>query len=645
MKPSSVRTLTAQTLLTMMLGASVLTSSVVAAAPIPWSDRQIPFTVREQPIKTVLESLCASEGIPVQISAAVTGTLNAQFNDKPQRIFDRVVRTYSLLPYFDGAVLHVFTSSEAKSKTLVVSPGVVEKYVELLRQLGLFDARNSFRIFPATGVIVLTGAPRFVEQASEIAGAVQLLGEDGKSTFRAFRLKYASAVDTQVIAGGRQFTIPGVASVLRSLVSSGDKSRAYLDGNAIKPVKSTQERLRGKGLGQVGRAAQESEQPVNDPTADSLPSKPGGVSTAGASARIEADPRLNAILIRDAAERMPYYEQLIATLDVEAVQVEIQATLVDLNVDKLQELGINWRLESGRFEWLFGNGSASDETLRPGAVVTSASRGLAVSTILGSNANFVARIKALSAQGAAEIVSSPQLLTVENVEAVLESTRSFYVRVAGKDEVDLFNVSVGTVLRVTPYVVPAADGKQRLRLVVQIDDGSVSEQSVDAIPIVDKMSISVQNIIADGESLLIGGLVRQQRSRSEDKVPLLGDIPILGHLFRSTAQKSARSERLFLLTPRIVDTGNIPARLRRPQFVPADPSSLRAPSTIDGPTQRPVLPGPVSPKDNALKLPADIVPSMEMLLPSKPVSPTPLRPDNDLSPDKCTYQECNYLRG
>jgi type III secretion protein C len=645
MKLLRVSALVGQMLLVLALGFWVLTGSIAAAAPIPWSDRQIPLTVRELPIKTVLENLCASEGIPVQVSAAVTGSLSAQFNDKPQRIFDRVVRTYSLLPYFDGAVLHVFTSSEAKSRTLVVSPGVVDKYVELLRQLGLFDSRNSFRIFPATGVIVLTGAPRFVEQAAEIAGAVQLLGEDGKSTFRAFRLKHASAVDTQVTAGGRQITIPGVASVLRSLISSSDRNRTYLDGSGVKPIKSTQEKLRGKGLSQVGRATQESEQTGNDPSADSSPGKPGGVSTAGASARIEADPRLNAILIRDAAERMPYYEQLIATLDVEAVQVEIQATLVDLNVDRLQELGINWRLESGRFEWLFGNGSASDETLRPGAVVTSAARGLAVSTILGSNANFVARIKALSAQGAAEIVSSPQLLTVENVEAVLESTRSFYVRVAGKDEVDLFNVSVGTVLRVTPYVVPAVGGKQRLRLVVQIDDGSVSEQSVDAIPIVDKMSISVQNIIADGESLLIGGLVRQQRSKSEDKVPLLGDIPIFGHLFRSTAQKSARSERLFLLTPRIIDAGNIPARLRRPQFVPADPSPMPVPSPIDRGTPRPALPNSILPNDNSLKLPSDVGPSRDGPVPNEPASP-PKRPNGDLSPDRCfTHQECSYLRG
>jgi type III secretion protein C len=543
----------------------LINSTYVFSAPIPWSQKPVQLSVREQSIKGFLEEIGAAQGIPVLVSEAVQGNVSGQFSGNAQQVFERIIKAYSLLPYFDGASLHIFTASEAQSKTIVVSPGVVGKYVDLLKQLGLFDARNSFRAMPATGVILLTGAPRFVDQASEVASAVQLQGEDGKYTFRAFKLSHASASDTRVIAGGKDVLLPGVASILRSLISSEKNSKVYLE-NTTRLVRPTQEKLKGKGLASVGRV--DNQTSTREDEVQSQNAEATGVPAANSSVKIEAEPRLNAVLIRDSAERMPYYEQLIATLDVESSQVEIEATVIDLNVDRLLELGINWRLRSGKFEWLFGNGTESDQRLRPEADITPTTRGLAVSTVLGPNLNFTARIKALSSQGAARIVSSPQILTVENIEAILENTRTFYVRVAGKDEVDLFNVSAGTSLRVTPHVIPGMNSQTKIRLIVQIDDGSVTDQTVDSIPIVDKTSISAQNIINEGESLLIGGLVRERSASATEKIPVLGDLPVIGKLFQTSSQSGSRTERLFLLTPRLVNLNNLPQRLKAPRLAP-----------------------------------------------------------------------------
>ncbi len=75
--------------------------------------------------------------------------------------------------------------------------------------------------------------------------------------------------------------------------------------------------------------------------------------------RIEADTRLNAIIVRDAPERLPYYEQLVQSLDVEPQSLEIEATIIDINTDKMRELGINWRGNIEKSSVLFGKGDAS----------------------------------------------------------------------------------------------------------------------------------------------------------------------------------------------------------------------------------------------------------------------------------------------
>src|SRR5262249_14282107 len=144
--------------------------------------------------------------------------------------------------------------------------------------------------------------------------------------------------------------------------------------------------------------------------------------------------------VRDAPERLPRYEQLIAALDVEPQSLEIEATIIDVNTDRARELGINWR-------W---NNDGRDVSFS-GSVATTGAGGVA-SAVLGSLNQFFARVRALQSEGAARVVSSPQVVTLSNVEAIFDDTQTFFVRVAGREQVDLFPVSAGTLLRVMPHV-------------------------------------------------------------------------------------------------------------------------------------------------------------------------------------------------
>ena len=102
----------------------------------------------------------------------------------------------------------------------------------------------------------------------------------------------------------------------------------------------------------------------------------------------------------------------------------------------------------------------------------------------------------------------------------------------------------------TPHVFDA-DGRARIKLLVNIEDGSASDREVDSIPVIERSTINTQALIDGGESLLIGGLVREFTGNTTSKVPLLGSIPGIGALFRSNTKTSNRVERLFLITPRL----------------------------------------------------------------------------------------------
>ena len=166
-------------------------------------------------------------------------------------------------------------------------------------------------------------------------------------------------------------------------------------------------------------------------------------------------------------------------------------------------------------------------------------------------------------------------MTLSDVEAVFDNSQTFYVKVGGYQDVDLFNVSAGTQLRVTPHVFKDKD-QVRIKLLVAIEDGSVTGRNVDNIPIVERSTINTQALIQEGESLLIGGLVRESSGSNVDKIPLLGDIPVVGNLFKTRSDTKGRVERMFLISPRLAAPGRSAAAAAR--LLNAAPPQAGAPA-------------------------------------------------------------------
>jgi type III secretion protein C len=287
-----------------------------------------------------------------------------------------------------------------------------------------------------------------------------------------------------------------------------------------------------------------------------LPELEGGEPRAASPARrnIVADARTNAVIISDLASTMPNYERAIAMLDQPQELVEIDAVVIDVSSNAARSLGVGWGGTNGRINGASGTASAP-LSFGAAALMTpaSAAAGLNLATLVGNSAQYLfAQLNALENTGEARVQSRPRVLTLNNTEAALTSRSSVYVRVAGNQAVDLYNIDTGLTLKVTPNIEASGEPRRNIRLNIQIDDGAFNTtSSVDGIPQVDNHSVVTQAIVRDGESLLIGGYQYERSERKASKVPVLGDVPYLGALFRDTATTHERLERLILITPRL----------------------------------------------------------------------------------------------
>ena len=568
--------------------ALLLAVAPAAAGPMPGALAPVSIVARDQPIGDFVRDLFARVGQPVVASQGLAGTINGSFNGPAAKIFADVAKAFNLVGYYDGAAVYVYSANELTVQTLPVGAATAARVLRQVQAQRIADPRNMVRA-SADGSLVASGTPRFIEQVTGLAQANGYAGRGGTIVagrsawntprlpydsdaqaleFRVFYLRYARADDTTMENGGREIRVPGIATIVQNLVLD---RRPNMGRFGSFPIRQSATRLKGQGLDSVRPNV--SQMPLLGlPMGGIYPTPPGTVTPASDGGgddsaapltsdivRIEANPYTNAVIVRDVPSRMAAYDSLIRALDVEPQMVELEATIIDIDTDKLRSLGINWRLTTGGFGALFGQGDASDLRLLPtdGSRrdnvnnITPSSLGGTISTIIGNHRQFIARINALEQKGAARVVSRPQVMTLSDIEAVFDRTRTFYVRVAGREEVDLFNVTAGIVLRVNPHVFRDHD-QTRIRMLINIEDGKLSPQSVvDNIPIVERASVSTQAMVLDGDSLLLGGMTADQDTDDVTKIPLLGDIPLLGNLFKTRSKHRAHTERLFLITPRL----------------------------------------------------------------------------------------------
>lgn len=576
-----------------MLAGLLLLSLSVQAAPIPFKKGSTEIQA-DKTLRDILPDFFHDQGLEVVLSPQVSarsGTINGNFKGTYAQVWNKIANTNGLFAYWDGSAVYVYLNAERQTDYTSVPLPAEQQFLSAMASVNWADTAtgNVWKLEPTTGLVTITGSKRFTEQVKQMAQTVSGLGQNTATRFKFYPLKYAWASDTTMTIGGRQVTVPGVASVLRELVGAQDSGQ--FGGAHERLLASRQQGLRGQGLASMGQQpppplgnysvpVQNADDGLPPPTAQLVPTGQGGgvetINGAGDS-RIVADSFRNAIIVRDTPDRMSMYDDLIRQLDVQPQMVEIEATIIDVDKQKARQLGINWFYRNHRTIVGFQSGNQSagigSDSLANQALLLAAlglgdvsgvpslfGNGLQIGTILGNPAHFIANIDALEDDGITHVVTRPQVITMDDAEAVIQSNQTVYVPVAGAYNSDLYNVVAGTTLRVTPHVV-TENGELHIRMMVQIEDGNISYSPKDSqnvqYPIVSQNAVNTQAVIRDGQGLLLGGLVQDSGTNTEHKIPVLGDIPLLGYLFKTAQKQREHVERLFLITPRLVALNRI----------------------------------------------------------------------------------------
>ncbi len=548
------------------------------AAQIVWQDKNYSHYAQKEEIRDVLTDFFAAHGIGVICSENVEGKISGNFKGKkPREFFKHIMDAYNLVWYYDGVAVYVYSANDVTSQILNLQYLNMKKFRQHLIELDIFDPKFAMRMIENKRIIYLSGPQRYVELVTEIArqlDAKAMIYGGMDDIVKIFPLKHAWADDKKIRFHDSEMVIPGVATMLNNLISGITRPGQVIDknpGNLNTPL----EKLKGRGL-KRDRPKDQSDQSADAKTQkerhdpekqksrenDRHKNLPPPPETTGS---VQADPRQNAVVVRDHGEKMPYYEEIIDLLDAPVNLVEIRATIMDIDRSDLHDLGIQWEFRSTNDAGdKVTKGGLNTDSLLPqteedGQLLPIGDRlqlptgnGLNISTIVGDATNyFLAKVNALQEKGQAEILSRPSVLTLNNIEAQLEHSQTFYVKLEGEKEVDLYDISSGVVLRVTPHIITEED-QSLVKLAIQIEDGDLTGDTVDGIPIVKKSVINTQAMVGQQQSLLIGGYLKERNTTSSAGVPCLMDIPLLGWLFKRNATVAEERERLFLITPTIV---------------------------------------------------------------------------------------------
>ena len=485
----------------------------------------------------VLQNFAASYYIPTILAEELEGQVNGKIGPlTPIDFLDHMSNVYGFIWYFDGHTLYVYNGNAARQKIISLNYMSIDKFKKTLKRVGIWDGRFFWKEQPKNGLVYVSGPPRYVEMVTQTAELLDKKeGDRQKSqlSVRMFRLKYAWATDKQFNFRGQQVVVPGVSTLLRSIVSGGGVAkvtRQTLANPSLKPAQGvTRSAEKKAALRAAQDAASSGAQQLN----------------AGAEADtvlINADPRLNAIIVHDLESKMPMYEELIKSLDKPSAQVEVSVSIIDVNSQDISALGVDWNNTRGTSSELKFDpaGSAHAQDFQ------------SFTTVVGMNlGSFNARLSLLADEGRAKIVSRPSILTLDNLEAVFDSSSTFYVKVESTEDAELFPVTSGTVVQVTPRIVDEKKGR-KIHMSVNIQNGGDETAEGASLPKVSNSSISTQAVVNESESLLIGGFVQETKTENMTKVPVLGDIPVLGTLFRNEKTVNRQQVRLFLITPRII---------------------------------------------------------------------------------------------
>lgn len=273
--------------------------------------------------------------------------------------------------------------------------------------------------------------------------------------------------------------------------------------------------------------------------------KPAIEKTLTTRGHIEVDPRTNSLVITDVSRRVSAASEMVKHLDSRTPQVEITAKLVDVDARYTRDLGISWGIGGVHSSDQAASGEVDINTNNVVAPAANVRFGL-----VRSWGTINAMLSALEQDSKADIISNPRITTVNNREARILVGRKIPLIVldeAGNAITQL--TTIGITLLVTPHI----NDDQRITLDLHPEVSDLASQAtVQGGIIINTSEADTRVIVDDGETAVIGGLIRSNTGKVVRGVPILKNLPILGALFRTTIDVKEKRELLIFITPKIV---------------------------------------------------------------------------------------------
>ncbi|WP_210473729.1 type IV pilus secretin PilQ [Vibrio crassostreae] len=298
----------------------------------------------------------------------------------------------------------------------------------------------------------------------------------------------------------------------------------------------------------------------------------GAVSMLSDRGSITIDERTNSLLIRELEENIAVIRGIIESLDIPVKQVQIEARIVTVTEGNLDELGVRWGVSSTNGSFTVGGSiegnhpsqitpydddggnSVIDDYLNVNLGATSPNASSIAFQVakLGSDTLLDLELSALQQESKAEIISSPRLITTNKKPAYIEQgTEIPYLESSSSGATSVAFKKAVLSLKVTPQITP--DNRLVLDLSVTQDrPGQVVKTGTGEAVAIDTQRIGTQVLVNNGETVVLGGIFQHSVSSTVDKVPVLGDLPVLGALFRRSYENVGKSELLIFVTPKVV---------------------------------------------------------------------------------------------
>ena len=284
-------------------------------------------------------------------------------------------------------------------------------------------------------------------------------------------------------------------------------------------------------------------------TAQSLNTQKGSLLSVKGNA--SADTRTNTLLLRDTQEALDVVAPWIKEMDFPLQQVQLAAHIVTMNSESLRELGVQW-------------GFNGDEPITKAVRMNNFSMGMPVENPIftaGFNLAHISgrilelELTALEQEDKVDIIASPRLMTAHMQTASIKQGTEIPYQVSsgasGSTSIEFKEAVLG--MEVTPKIL--RDG--RIQMALQISQNmpgrSIKQSEGEALAI-DKQEIKTQVTVKDGETIVLGGIFQRKNQKTDTKVPLLGDMPVVGSLFKHQYTSEQRRELVIFITPTLIHT-------------------------------------------------------------------------------------------